>query len=66
MFRVAGLGVLAIAVLTGAKGDFKLENMPPGKHRVEVWHPVLGTQSREVDVKPGQEVKLRFDLPAKS
>jgi hypothetical protein len=54
------------AVLTGAKGDFKLENVPPGKHRVEVWHPVLGTQSREVDVKPGQEVKLRFDLSAKS
>jgi hypothetical protein len=54
------------AALTGAKGDFRLENVPAGKHRVEVWHPVLGTQSKDVDVKPGQEVKVRFDLSAKS
>jgi hypothetical protein len=54
------------ATLTGAKGEFRLENVPAGKHKVEVWHPVLGTQTKEVDVKPGQEVKLRFDLAAKS
>jgi hypothetical protein len=53
------------ATLTGTKGDFRLENVPAGKHKVEVWHPVLGTQSKEIDVKPGQEVKLRFDLSAK-
>jgi carboxypeptidase family protein len=54
------------AVLTGARGDFRLENVPAGRHKVEVWHPVLGTQTKEVDVKPGQEVKLRFELSAKS
>jgi carboxypeptidase family protein len=53
------------ATLTGAKGDFRLENVPAGKHKVEVWHPVLGTQTKEIDVKPGQEAKLRFDLSAK-
>ena len=55
-----------VATLTGAKGDFRLENVPAGKHKVEVWHGVLGTQAKEVDVKPGQEVKVRFDLSAKS
>lgn len=54
------------AALTGAKGEFRLENVPAGKHKVEVWHPVLGTQSKEIDVKPGQEVKVHFDLSAKS
>ena len=55
-----------VAALTGAKGDFRLENVPAGKHKVEVWHGVLGTQVKEVDVKPGQEVRVRFDLSAKS
>jgi len=54
------------ATLTGAKGDFRLENVPAGKHKVEVWHPVLGTQTKDVDVKAGREVKVRFDLSAKS
>jgi hypothetical protein len=55
-----------VATLTGVKGDFRIENVPAGKHKVEVWHPMLGTQTKEVDVKAGQEVKLRFDLAAKS
>jgi hypothetical protein len=53
------------ATLTGARGEFRLENVPAGKHKVEVWHPVLGTQAKEVDVKSGQEVKLHFDLSVK-
>ena len=52
--------------MTGTKGDFRLENVPAGKHKVEVWHPVLGTQTKDVDVKAGQETKVRFDLAAKS
>jgi hypothetical protein len=55
-----------VATLTGAKDEFRLENVPAGKHKVEVWHGVLGTQVKEVDVKPGQGVKVRFDLSAKS
>jgi plastocyanin len=50
---------------TDDKGAFKIENVPPGKHKVEVWHPVLGKQSKEVEVKAGQDVKVSFELAAK-
>jgi hypothetical protein len=40
-------------------------NPPPGKHRVEVWHPVLGQQSKTVEVQPGQSVTVVFEMAAK-
>ena len=48
--------------VTDANGAFKLENVPPGKHKVEVVHPVLGKQSKEVEVKAGQDTKVAFEL----
>jgi plastocyanin len=53
------------AAVTDEQGGFKIENVPPGKHKVEVLHPVLGKQSKEVDVKAGQEAKVSFELAAK-
>jgi plastocyanin len=53
------------AASTDQKGSFKLDNVPPGKHKVEVWHPVLGKQSKDVEVKAGQETKVTFELAAK-
>jgi hypothetical protein len=52
------------AALTDPRGAFKLEDVPAGKHRVQVWHPVLGAQSKEVEVKPGQSVAVVFELAA--
>jgi plastocyanin len=49
-------------VVTGGNGAFKLENVPPGKHKVEVVHPVLGKQTKDVEVKAGQETKVAFEL----
>jgi plastocyanin len=51
--------------VTDANGSFKLTNVPPGKHKVEVLHPVLGKQTKEVEVKAGQEAKVAFELAAK-
>lgn len=51
--------------VTDGKGAFRIENVPPGKHKVEVLHPVLGKQTREVEVKAGQETKVAFELAAK-
>jgi plastocyanin len=48
--------------VTDANGAFKLENVPAGKHKVEVTHPVLGKQTKEVEVKAGQEAKVAFEL----
>lgn len=50
-----------VAVSDGS-GAFKLQNVPPGKHKVEVVHPVLGKQTKEVEVKAGQEIKVAFEL----
>ncbi|MBI3457673.1 MAG: hypothetical protein HY002_18005 [Candidatus Rokubacteria bacterium] len=53
------------AGVTDDRGSFKIENVPAGKHKVEVWHPVLGKQSKEIEVKAGQEAKVSFELAAK-
>ena len=48
--------------VTDANGAFKIENVSPGKYKVEVTHPVLGKQTKEVEVKAGQETKVAFEL----
>jgi hypothetical protein len=53
------------AMVTDPSGSFKLVNVPAGTHRVEVWHPVLGTQSKTIDVRPGETVTVAFELAVK-
>ena len=48
--------------VSDGNGAFKLENVAPGKHKVEVVHPVLGKQTKEVEVKAGQDTKVAFEL----
>jgi plastocyanin len=48
--------------VTDDKGTFNIDNVPPGKHKVEIVHPVLGKQSKEVEVKAGQDTKVAFEL----
>ncbi len=51
--------------VTDANGTFKLENVPAGKHKLEVWHETLGKMSKEVEVKVGAETKVAFELAKK-
>ena len=39
--------------VTGEQGDFLLENMPPGRETLQVWHESLGTVQRDVAVDGG-------------
>ena len=48
--------------VTDAKGAFKLENVPAGKQKVELWHETLGKVTKEVEVKPGAETKVTFEM----
>ena len=48
--------------VTDANGTTKIENVPPGKHKIEVWHETLGKQDKEVEVKAGQATKVAFEL----
>ena len=50
------------AAVTDANGVAKIENVPPGKQTVEVWHETLGKQTKEVDVKAGQTAKVSFEM----
>src|SRR5216117_2115702 len=45
------------AAVTDANGVAKIENVPPGKQTVEVWHETLGKQTKDVEVKAGQTTK---------
>jgi plastocyanin len=48
--------------VTNASGTAKIDNVPAGKHKVEVWHEVLGKLSKDVDVKAGQVAKVSFQM----
>jgi plastocyanin len=60
------LGWLAVtpgpAAVTDNNGVAKVENVPPGKHKIEVWHETLGKQQKEVEVKAGQTTKVSFEM----
>jgi len=43
-------------------GVVKIDNVPAGKHKVEVWHETLGQQSKDVEVKAGQATKVSFEM----
>lgn len=53
--------------VTGTDGRFELQQVPPGKYRLEVAHPAGGLRQRaSVEVVAGQtvEIELRLDPPA--
>ena len=53
------------AAVTDNNGVAKLENVPAGKQKIEVWHETLGKQEKEVDVKAGQTTKVSFEMKGK-
>ena len=50
------------AVPTDGAGSFKLTDVPPGIHKMEVWHETLGKLTKEVTVKTGEDAKVTFEL----
>jgi hypothetical protein len=48
--------------VTDANGVTKIENVPPGKYKVDVWHETLGKQTKDVEVKAGQTAKVAFEM----
>ncbi len=54
---------------TGADGTFEIKDVPAGKHKLLVWHPVAAKNAVgkkaieiEVDVKDGATVEANFDV----
>jgi mono/diheme cytochrome c family protein len=48
--------------ISGAGGDFKIDQIPAGKYWVTAWHPYLGEVSKEVTVSGGVDSKTDFEL----
>ncbi|MFQ5961566.1 MAG: carboxypeptidase regulatory-like domain-containing protein [Candidatus Methylomirabilales bacterium] len=51
--------------VTDAKGNFTIENVPPGTYTIEVWQEKLGTAKQQVTVKAGKTAKVAFTLKKK-
>ncbi len=43
------------------KGSFRIDQIPPGAYRLTAWHEELGTQTVDVTIAAGQEVKLTLE-----
>lgn len=46
--------------VSGQRGEFTLENLPPGKYTIEAWHEVFGTQTKTVTVKNDDIIDMNF------
>src|SRR6266705_1978240 len=57
--------VPGLAGVTDNNGVAKIENVPAGKQKIEVWHETLGKQEKEVEVKAGQVTKVSFEMKGK-
>ena len=53
------------AGVTDNNGVAKIENVPAGKQKIEVWHETLGKQEKDVEVKAGQVTKVSFEMKGK-
>lgn len=51
--------------VTDLNGAFAIGDLPPGTYRIKAWHPILGTQEREITVKPNESISLVFSFEAK-
>ena len=51
---------------TDGRGDYRLNGVPLGRHRVQVWHPEFGSREATVElVRDGQVLDIDFDLKKK-
>lgn len=48
--------------VTGEDGSFTLPPLRPGKYRLAVWHERCGKQRIDVDLPPGGEADVRFNI----
>lgn len=47
-------------------GNYRLDGVPLGKYRIQVWHPELGSTETGVElVRPGEVLDINFDLKKK-
>ena len=48
--------------ISDEKGNFSLDQVPPGQYELIAWHPVLGTKRKEVKVRVDGKLKIDFEF----
>ncbi len=51
--------------VTGPTGSFAIGDLPAGTYHIKAWHPILGSQERDITVKPNETVSLDLWFEAK-
>ena len=51
--------------VTDLHGSFAIGDIPAGTYHIKAWHPILGTQERDITVKPNEAVSLDLLFEAK-
>lgn len=51
--------------VTDAAGSFSIPDIPPGKYRLKVWHPILGLREQALTVAANERVSLELWFEAK-
>ena len=49
--------------VTGSRGRYAIDGVPPGNYRLRFWHERLGEVSRRVVVSPGTTTRMDVVLP---
>ncbi len=53
-------------VISDAEGNFKIDNIPPGKYEVTAWHPFVPIQKGTVTIEAGKKAQLNFTFKGES
>ncbi|MFQ5842771.1 MAG: carboxypeptidase regulatory-like domain-containing protein, partial [Thermodesulfobacteriota bacterium] len=48
--------------VTDIFGEYEIRDVPPGTYRLKVWHEILGTREKQIDVKSGKVTRVDFVL----
>ena len=48
--------------ISSDRGEFQLDEIPPGRYAVTAWHPTLGRQSTAVTIAANQVVEVTFEF----
>jgi len=49
--------------LSSKNGKFKIDHIPPGVHKLTVWHPYIGEKTIEVNIEKGKKQTITVTLP---
>jgi hypothetical protein len=48
--------------IVGSTGAYEIDRVPPGKYTIIAWHPILGTQEKEIEVGAAGAVTVNFEF----